>query len=365
VPKLGLKSKVVLGIILVLALMIISAMFFPVPKPGIHLSANYGADDHTAETHVEDQHAEDPVDVGHAEDDHAADTHDEESHVPPPFFTLGPIWFTNTLITSLMSVAVLALLFFFGTRRMRLVPSGLQSLCEVIVETLLNFFQSVAGEENGRRFLAVLATIFLFVITNAWMGLLPFYNVIGWGEDGTTQTLLNSIAGSVFPEYDGFIVSTAIFRPANTDINVPLVLALVSFVAVEYWGITAVGARQYAAKFFRYGQLLGAFGMLVRGKVKTALGGMFYGFIDVFVGGLELLSEFVRIISFTFRLFGNMTAGEVLLLMMAFLVPWLIAVPFYMLETMLGAIQALIFAGLSLVFATLAVTPHEHEHEHE
>jgi F-type H+-transporting ATPase subunit a len=364
VPKLGLKSKIAVGFILVLAVLLIGAMFFPVPKPGIHLSANYGPDV-AAETHVGEEPLEDGVDPGHADEQPAAEAHGEESHVPPPFFTLGPIWFTNTLITSLMSVAVLGLLFFFGTRRMRLVPSGLQNLCEVIVETLLNFFQGVAGEDNGRRFLPVLATIFLFVITNAWMGLLPFYNVIGWGEDGTSQTLLNSIAGSIFPQYDGFIVSTAIFRPANTDINVPLILALVSFISVEYWGITAIGARQYAAKFFRYGQLIGAFGLLLRGKVKSALGGMFYGAIDVFVGGLELLSEFVRIISFTFRLFGNMTAGEVLLLMMAFLVPWLIAVPFYFLETMLGAIQALIFAGLSLVFATLAVTPHEHEHEHD
>jgi F-type H+-transporting ATPase subunit a len=157
-------------------------------------------------------------------------------------------------------------------------------------------------------------------------------------------------------------VHTAIFRPANTDINVPLMLALVSFVAVEYWGITALGARPYAGKFFRYGQLIGAFGQLLRGRVKSALGDIFYGAIDVFVGGLELISEFVRIVSFTFRLFGNMTAGEVLLLMMAFLVPWLVAFPFYGLEMLLGAIQALIFSGLSLVFAVLAVAPHEHEH---
>jgi F-type H+-transporting ATPase subunit a len=354
VPKLGIKSKVGVGIILVLGLMVIGAMFFPVPQPEVHLSANYGSDPVLEETHVEN---------GQDEGSGAAEVHEDEAHVPPPFFKLGPIWFTNTLITSLMSVTVLGLLFFLGTRRMKLVPTGLQNLCEAIIEALLDFFQSVAGNANGRRFLPILATIFLFVLTNAWMGLLPFYNVIGWGEHGTTTTLLNSIVGSVFPEYDGFLVSTAIFRPANTDINVPLMLALVSFLSVEYWGITTVGARQYAGKFFRYGQFIGALGQLVRGRVKSAFGGIFYGGIDIFVGGLELLSEFVRIISFTFRLFGNMTAGEVLLLMMAFLVPWLIAVPFYGLETLLGAIQALIFAGLTLVFATLAVTPHEHEPE--
>jgi F-type H+-transporting ATPase subunit a len=346
-------------VIIALALILIGALFFPVPQPEVHLSANYGKDAHVEENHVDETH----IDETHGDEAHNGEVVDEVSHVPPPFFKLGPIWFTNTLITSLMSVVVLGLLFYFGTRRMRLVPTGLQNLCEVIVETLLNFFISVAGEASGRRFLPIIATIFLYVITNAWMGLLPIYNVFGWGEDGTTTTLLNSIAGSVFPDYDGFIVSTAILRPANTDINVPLMLALVSFLSVEYWGITAIGARNYAGKFFRYGQFIGALGQLVRGKVKTAVAGLFYGFIDIFVGGLELLSEFVRIISFTFRLFGNMTAGEVLLLMMAFLVPWLVAVPFYGLETLLGAIQALIFAGLTLVFATLAVTPHEHEHD--
>jgi len=354
VPKLGRRSKVGIIVILALALILVGAILFPVPQPAVHLSANYGKDTHVEETHID----ETPVD-----EVHNGEVVEEASHIPPPFFKLGPIWFTNTLITSLMSVVVLGLLFFFGTCRMELVPTGLQNLCETIVETLLNFFQSVAGEASGRRFLPVIATIFLYVITNAWMGLLPIYNIFGWGEHGTTTTLLNSIAGSVFPEYEGFIVKTAVLRPANTDINVPLMLALVSFLAVEYWGITAIGARNYAGKFFRYGQFIGALGQLVRGKVKTALSGLFYGFIDIFVGGLELLSEFVRIISFTFRLFGNMTAGEVLLLMMAFLVPWLIAVPFYGLETLLGAIQALIFAGLTLVFATLAVTPHEHEHD--
>ena len=355
-PKLGMKSKVVIGIILVLLMLFIGARFFPLPQPGVHLSPNYGSDEPVAA----DTHAEETV-----VEEAAANGHEEESHVPPPFFKIGPIWFANTVITSLMSVAVLGLLFFFGTRRMRLVPSGLQNLCEAIIEALLGFFQGVAGEANGRRFLPILATIFLFVLANAWMGLLPIYNVFGWGEEGYSSTLLNSILPGVFPAYEGFIVETAVLRPANTDINVPLMLALVSFLAVEYWGITSVGFRPYMAKFFRYGQLIGAFGQLARGRVKTAFSGIFYGGIDVFVGGLELLSEFVRIISFTFRLFGNMTAGEVLLLMMAFLIPWLIAVPFYGLETMLGAIQALIFAGLTLVFATLAVTPHEHEHEHE
>jgi len=331
VPKLGRKSKIGLIAVVVLALLLIGALFFPVPQPDVHLSANYGTSD----------------------------------HVPDPFFKLGPIYFTNTLITSLISVLVLIGLFYFGTRKMKLVPSGLQNFCEALIQLMLDFVEGVAGKEKARVFLPVCGTIFLYVLTNAWMGLIPIYNIFGWGHDGATDTLLSSIAGSVFPSYEGFIVKTAVLRPANTDVNVPLMLAIVSFISVEYWGISALGLRQYGGKFFRYGQFFGALGQLVRGKVKSAFSGLFYGAIDIFVGGLELLSEFVRIISFTFRLFGNMTAGEVLLLMMAFLIPWVIPVVFYGLETLLGAIQALIFGGLTLVFATLAVMPHEHENEHE
>jgi F-type H+-transporting ATPase subunit a len=88
---------------------------------------------------------------------------------------------------------------------------------------------------------------------------------------------------------------------------------------------------------------------------------IFSGAIDIFVGLLELLSMFIRIISFTFRLFGNMTAGEILLLIAAFLVPWVLALPFYGLELLVGFVQALIFSGLTLVFVTMAVTPHEGE----
>lgn len=318
--KLGLKGKVAIGLVLALLLIVIGGLFFPVHQPDVHLSANYGG------------------------------------HVPEPFYKLGPIYITNTLITSWLSIIVLAGLFYFATRRMRLVPKGLQNLAETAIETLLGFVEGVAGKKNGRRFFPVIATIFLYVLFNAWLGLMPIFNFIGIGHTGTAS-------GAFFGDYSGFIVDVAIFRAANTDINVPLMLALVSFISVEYWGFTSLGVRTYAGKFLRFRQLLLGLGYLVKGRVKSALSAILFGAIDVFVGILELLSEFVRIISFTFRLFGNMTAGEVLLLMMAFLVPWVVAIPFYGLEMLLGAIQALIFCALTLVFATMAVTPHETEHD--
>ena len=189
---------------------------------------------------------------------------------------------------------------------------------------MYGFVEGVAGPKYAPRFFPLFATIFLFVVVNAWIGLLPFYPSLGFmNEEGE--------------------ITRHLLRPAGTDLNMPLALAIISFVFVEFWGIRVLGFR-YFGKFFRFGALL--------------KGNIFQGFIDIFVGLLELLSEFVRIISFTFRLFGNMTAGEILLLVTAFLIPFVFSLPFYGLELLVGLIQALIFSGLTLVFVTIAVTPH-------
>jgi F-type H+-transporting ATPase subunit a len=125
-----------------------------------------------------------------------------------------------------------------------------------------------------------------------------------------------------------------------------MALALVSFVFVEFWGFRLL-KLSYLSKFIRLENLRkGNFGQVPK---------------DLFVGALELLSEFVRIISFTFRLFGNMTAGEILLLVITYLVPFVLVLPFYGLELLVGLVQALIFAGLTLVFVVVAVTPHSVE----
>lgn len=249
----------------------------------------------------------------------------------PIFHILGfPI--TNTILTAWLSVLVLIGLFSVGARRMKLVPKGLQNFVEFVAEFLMNLVEGVAGKKNGRRFFPVIATIFLFVIFNAYLALVPGFGTILVIEGDHKKELL---------------------RAANTDINLPLALALISFVFVEYWGITSVGVVRYLSKFFAVGRLL-------RGKPM--------GLIDVFVGVLELVSELVRIVSFTFRLFGNMTAGEILFLIVFFLWAWGAALGVYALEMLVGVVQALIFSLLTLVFAVLAVAAHGHEEggkEHE
>ena len=140
------------------------------------------------------------------------------------------------------------------------------------------------------------------------------------------------------------------FRSVNTDVNTPLAMAPFSFVFIEYWGLSTLGFG-YIRKFFNFGRL-------VRGNPM--------GLIDAFVGLLELISELARIVSFTFRLFGNMFAGEVLLLMMGFLVPLVVVNVFYGLELFVGLVQAFVFAMLTLVFAQTAVVRHGNgEHERE
>jgi len=204
----------------------------------------------------------------------------------------------NSVIAAWLTIIVLVAFSYAVTHRMRLIPGRLQMVFEFLIGWVYNLCQSVAGEDRGRRFF-----------------------------------------------------------PANTDINMPLALALASFIFVEYFGLKTLGIR-YLNKFINVGPFFGSIGQIARGKVRAGLSGLMTGFIHMFVGLLETLSELVRIVSFTFRLFGNMTAGEILLLVAAFLIPWLFALPFYGLELLVGFVQALIFGGLTLVFLTLATSAH-------
>lgn len=254
------------------------------------------------------------------------------------FHLLG-IKVTNSMIATWITIVFLVGFSYIVTRRMKLVPGRLQAAFEFIVGWLYDLCCSVAGEKNGRRFFPIVATIFLMVGFNAWLGLIPGYGSI----------LAHTAEGEVH-----------LLRAANTDLNTPLALAVVSFIFVEITALRGLGLG-YLKKFFPVGEFWNSLKKVFKGNAKAGLSGMFTGFIFIFTGLLELLSEFIRIISLSFRLFGNMTAGEILLMVVAFVVPWVFAVPFYGLELLIGFIQALIFAGLTLIYVTVAVTPHEEE----
>lgn len=298
--------------------------------------------------------------------------------------TVGPVKITNTMLTSWCVVVFTIFFFVFATRRWSLVPHGLQNFVEAGLEALYNIVVNVAGEKNGRRFFPVVATIFLYVVISNWLSLTPIYNSIGWvghAEDPQKQIEEHGfVEGIIFddtglgdirivplssldnlritsdkskieaddPEarqkYEeavqkGKFVGELIpmFRGSNTDLNTPLALAIASAIAVEFWGISSLGLFRYGKKFFN-----------------------FSGPINAFVGLLELVSELVRLVSFTFRLFGNMFAGEVVILMFTFLTPLVLTLPFYGLEIFVGLIQAFIFSMLTLVFGVMAVTHGDH-----
>ena len=246
-----------------------------------------------------------------------------DQHINP--LGMGEFAVTNSLLSSWFVTIILILFFLVGARKRSLIPGRFQGMIEGLFEGVLGFCSSVLGPEMARKAFPIVATIFFFVLFNAWLSLLPFYHFFGFKDDG----------GNLVVEF---------FRSAGTDLNMPLALALVSFIFVEYWGLRVHGFG-YFKKFFAWGNLL-------RGRPS--------GVIDAFVGFLEGISELVRVVSFTFRLFGNMTAGEILVVMITFLVPF-VAVQFvFGLELLVGLIQAVIFASLTVVFLSVAIRREEH-----
>ena len=291
------------------------------------------------------------------------------------------------MLTSWIMVAFMIILVFFATRRWEMVPRGIQNATEAAVEAFYNLVVGVAGENSARRFFPIVATIFFMVLAFNWLSLLPVFAVIGTVHKEEHGFVFSDCGGALCTEFsspsqlsspsidegdanaeaeyehaieEGKTVGELFpfFRAPNADLNTPLALAIVSAIAVETWAIKSLGIG-YGKKFFNFGGLW-------RGVTKFNFGMIFSGVIDVFVGLLELISELVRLVSFTFRLFGNVFAGEVVILMFTFLIPVVVTLAFYGLEVFVGIIQAFIFAMLTLVFAIMAVAHGEHEgHEPE
>jgi len=320
-------------------------------------------------------------------------------------FEVGGFSISNTMIAAWVTVVLVVGIAFAATRKMRIVPRRLQGLVEVGLEALLNFVEGVAGKKNGRRFFPVVATIFIFVIFNAYLALLPFFGpginvaeqepvhvatagtvieVVDYEKVekddvicrlDTGEEITAPMSGHIyFDVAEGDTVSAnasiasieskpPLLRSANTDINMTLALAVMAVFFIEFWALSSRGFRHYIREYVNVGELIGGIKLLFKGKVTAAPMAIITGGINAFMGALEMLSHGIRMVSFSFRLFGNMTAGEILLLVATFLVPWVMAIPFYGLELLIGFIQALIFAGLTLVFASIAVAHAGEEHE--
>jgi F-type H+-transporting ATPase subunit a len=308
------------------------------------------------------------------------------SVVPEPVMLIAGFVVTNSLLVTFVVDVLLILMVVGATRRLSLVPGGLQNVMELVLETFLNLCrQTVGGDEKRIRwFFPFVMTIFLFLLPANLLGLAPGFGPIGIIHSAPGQSLPQGVtplfdlpAASVFtvPEAlrqigkssDSAPSTTAefvaLFRAPSSDLNTTLALAIVSWVMTQTFGFMHLGLLGYLSKYFVFGKLRGGLAALFKQKFKAAAGMLVFGVIDFGVGILELISELSKVISFTFRLFGNIFAGEVVLLVMAFLFP-LLPLPFYGLELLVGAIQAFIFAILTLVFMTLATTPAHGAEEH-
>lgn len=287
------------------------------------------------------------------------------------FFGLFPL--TNTIVAAWLSILVLLLLSWAATRNLQLVPTGMQNLVEAIIEAFLQPVEAVVGPVNARRFFPLVFGIFIFVLVSNWMGLLPGYGSITLIERGHEDEALPAVdlgftklaiyglgpapageagAGGEPAAGPGQVVGTPVpfLRGATTDINMTLAIALVAMAFVEYMGFKTLGLTGYGGKFINLGEFRRS--------------GVFMGAIFFFVGLLEIVAEIARIISFTFRLFGNIFAGEVLLVVIGFLIPWVATVPFLGLELFVGFVQAFVFAMLTTVFAAMAIVSHGDHEEH-
>lgn len=332
------------------------------------------------------------------------------------FLGVSGLTITNTLVGTLLA-DVLVLLFAFGaTRNLKAVPGRLQGLFEVLTDALYSVAKSSAGP-NARKVFSLMATIFLFVLFANWLKLLPGVDSVGLmhcahdglsgyprngillevnqaldsgtrateadyeacyakehgkahAEDAAAETHAEGDAAPAEGEAvaaaaeaapaegaaettaprDDIYAVTPFVRAAATDLNMTLGLAVLAVVAIQVLGVRAQGVR-YFAKFINTPALENA------GKRPM-------GLMDFAVGFLEIISEFSRIISFGFRLFGNIFAGQVLLFVIPFLAGALVPLAVYGFEMFVGAIQAFVFGMLTLVFAAMAMAGHDHDEHH-
>jgi F-type H+-transporting ATPase subunit a len=298
-----------------------------------------------------------------------------------PGFVIGGVQITNALVTALLVDIILLALALLATHNMQLVPSGLQNFIEWVVETLYNLTESVAGVKWTPRFFTIVATIFLYVLTSNWFGLIPGLAAFGFCEEHHAEEAAEhaAVPGLAAPLVDhpedepkpppgcqaGEVI-VPLFRSPSTDLNNNLALALISVLMTQVFGVMALGP-DYLTKFFNIKGMIRAFGPDEQGQRRGCggmLGAFAFGAIDFFVGLVETVSEVAKIVSFSFRLFGNIFAGEIMLLVLASLVPLVLTVPFLGLEVFVGLIQAVIFYILTLAFFTIATVSHGHEEEH-
>jgi F-type H+-transporting ATPase subunit a len=242
---------------------------------------------------------------------------------------------TNSMVVSWIVALSLIVFVQYATRNMKPVPDGAQNFLEWLVEGLYKFIESIMGSHLTKRTFWFFATIFIFILSANWMALIPGVGSVGWGHQAA----------------QGFKIDQPLFRGANADVNMTLAMALVFFALWLFWSLSEIGPLGFIKELF------GPKGESA-GLLKLLLIVVFFA-----AGCLEVVSILFRPVSLSFRLYGNIFAGENMLETMVKMSPnfgWLVQVPFYFLELLMGLVQALVFMLLTAVF-TLLVCQHEEE----
>jgi F-type H+-transporting ATPase subunit a len=251
-------------------------------------------------------------------------------------WTVGPLTITNSMVVTWVVAIGLIVFAQVAMRQVREVPTGAQNFWEWLVESLHNFLEDIIGHELVSRTFWFFASVFIFILFANWVGLIPGIGTIGWG----VQT------------EHGLHVTQPLFRGANADLNLTLAMAMVFFVSWVVWALQSNGPIGFLKHLFApKGD--------ATGPLKALLILVFFA-----VGFLEILSILFRPISLSFRLYGNIFAGENMLESMSRLVPgfgWLLPVPFYFMELLVGVVQALVFMLLTAVF-TMLICQHDEDH---
>lgn len=260
-----------------------------------------------------------------------------------PIFTISQLPITNSYINSTLTMVgfvVFAIFISLALKRSKnSAPTGLLNFFESLLETLYQYFDTVTqSRKKTIQFLPLVGTLFFFILISNWIGLLP-----GIGSIGR------------YLVHHGEVELIPLFRPATTDLNMTIVMAFISVGVSHFLGIAAIGFLKYFNKFIKIGDLWHAVKSFQPMTILTAV-------IEFFVGLLEIISEVAKLLSLSLRLFGNIFAGEVLLTVLAGILPFVLPLPFMGLEMIVGIVQATVFSMLTLVYLTVATTPVSSHH---
>jgi F-type H+-transporting ATPase subunit a len=253
-----------------------------------------------------------------------------------PLVQIGKFAITNSMLVTWIVAACIIVFAQVATRNIKPIPSGIQNFWEWLVEGLYIFLESIIGRELVRKTFWFFATLFIFILFVNWLGLIPGVGTIGWGH---------------YDPSTGFHVDRPLLRGGNADLNMTTAMAAVFFALWLVWAIQAQGVGGFLKHLF------GPKGETT-GILKVLMAAIFF-----MVGWLEVISILFRPVSLSFRLYGNIYAGESILEAMAHMVPlwlaWLPPIPFYFMEILVGVVQALVFMLLTAVF-TMLIAQHDH-----